>query len=150
MTVLDEAKYPFKQIAATITVSSSTPGTFKPFSERRYGAVWRNGKAHYRNYGHELKNGKGMTILEVNRHYMNAVLFQPVFRPIIHSIETEQGSVIPAPFTECPSVNDATFTECPSGSETPPGEGVPPPPRNTSRGPEETRILNLGRGGHGR
>ena len=31
---------------------------------KKYGRVVRNGKAHWRNYGRELKNGHGVSMLE--------------------------------------------------------------------------------------
>lgn len=42
-------------------------------AKKRYGRVWRNGKLFHRNYGRELKNGRGMSMYEVTLERLNRV-----------------------------------------------------------------------------
>ena len=53
-------------------------------AERCYGPYTRNGKVRYRKYKHELKNGEGLTGLEVFSLKLNQP--SPVYQHLVHQL----------------------------------------------------------------
>jgi hypothetical protein len=54
---MDKAVFPWKEYDASLVINESVHGKI-------YGKVCRSGRVHWRNYGRQLKNGKGLSILD--------------------------------------------------------------------------------------
>ncbi len=54
----------------------------KVFRNKKYGLVRNGGSVHIRDYGHELKNGRGRNMIQVHYDLLDQVHFREFFKPI--------------------------------------------------------------------
>ena len=54
---METANFDYKNLSCSFTIKNDGP--------KRYGRYIRNGQISYRKYSRELKNGKGITLLDV-------------------------------------------------------------------------------------